>query len=118
MLFQHNAAVGKHCFHGISGLCPVHKPLKSTIVVEDDCGRYGEGIVGTDLFNKTTISWCSGVGYDYIVHRQFLAASAGQSDFNHVILFKIGGSRPFFKVRKVIPKIWINNTWLPDIQGK
>jgi hypothetical protein len=58
--------------------------MKRALIIDVDGSGNCKRVVRSKFFDKTTITWCSGVGYDYIVHCQFLAASAGQSDFNHL----------------------------------
>jgi len=47
---------GKDAAAGVGGLGSALQPVQGTLAADPDCGRYREGIVGSQFFNEPAIT--------------------------------------------------------------
>ena len=89
VLHQHHAFAGKDVANGVSGLCAALYPIKGAFKIQIYCGRVSVGIVRTQFFSKSTITWCASVGDYNAIESIILATVALQSDFSCHLFFLV-----------------------------
>ncbi len=80
--------------------------MKCPIILQHNAGRVSQRVIRTNFFNKATITWCSGIRYDYI-STQDVATDARLRSRYDVILFGPVDAGPVRQIVDGLP-MWGN----------
>ncbi|MNW66605.1 hypothetical protein D3C74_450880 [compost metagenome] len=82
MELLHHARFAKQVADSVRCLRTVLKPCQCFIFIDLNNSRLFNRVVVTDLLDKTTVTWGTGIRYHYAVERSFVSTHTFQTNTN------------------------------------
>ena len=88
---KQNSFVGEDAANCVARLHSVLQPLHGLFLVEDDGGRVGQRVVGTQFLDKSSVAWCSTIRYNDMVEGLILLSMTLQSHscWHNALIFSL-----------------------------